>query len=172
MSNKLKVTTIESLAKNQDADGQFSDNKDERRYAAEFVELYLTNFSTIMAHSEDSSTYTVAAINALRDIQVRDYAMGIINDDNINSIMVALNHMIDLTPKKYISAPASLLALAYYETGQTDRAHTALSKAKEDYSLANLLNRVFEAGWSVEMFKRMRQEVHPKVKASIFGEDE
>lgn len=171
MSNKLKVEAIESLAKGQNKDGQFEEGSNEQQYAARFIELYLTNFNTIMAHSDDTKLYTTAAINALRDIQVRDYALGIINNSTVDSIMNALNHMVELTPKKYISAPASLLAITYYETGQPTRARETLAIAKEDYSLAQLLSRVFEAGWPKESFQTMREELHPKVVATIFGED-
>ena len=170
MSSKIKVEKIEALAKGQNKDGQFEEGKSEQQYAAKFLELYLTNFNTIMAHSEDTELYTTAAINALRDIQVRDYALGLINGDTINSIMVALDHMMELAPKKYISAPASLLAVTYYETGQADRALNTLAKAKEDYPLASLLSRVFNAGWAPESFQQMREELHPKVVATIFGE--
>lgn len=171
MSSKIKVEKIEALAKGQNKDGQFEEGKSEQQYAAKFLETYLTNFNTIMAHSEDTELYTTAAINALRDVQVRDYVMGIINNDTVDSIMIALNHMVEVTPKKYISAPASLLALTYYETGQPARALDTLSKAKQDYSLASLLNRVFNAGWPAESFQQMREELHPKVVATIFGED-
>ena len=47
-----------------------------------------------------------------------------------------------------------------------------LSNANQNYSLAMLLARVFEAGWPAEAFGNMRDELHPKVVAGIFGEDE
>jgi hypothetical protein len=170
MSNKIKVATIEEVATKQTKDGQFTEGDTEQQFAAQFIELYLTNFVTVMANSNDKETLTAAAINALRDIQVRDYALGLINDDNISNVMAALNHMVMVTPKKYISAPASLLSVVYYETGQKERALATLGLAKQDYPLAQLLARCFIAGWPETSFKTMRKELHPKVVAGIFGE--
>jgi hypothetical protein len=173
MSSKIKIAKIEAVAKKQDENGQFTIGDEEQQYAARFIEMFVGKFTDITAHatSEDLEEYTAAALNALRDLQVRDYLLGLINGDNITTVMVALDHMMESAPKKYISAPASLLALTYYETGQTERALNTLAKAKEDYPLASLLNRVFTAGWPAESFQQMRQELHPKVVAGIFGED-
>lgn len=171
MSSKIKVATIEAVAKKQTKDGQFTIGDTEQQFAAQFIELYLTNFATVMANSDEKETLTAAAVNALRDIQVRDYVLGLVNDDNITSIMAALNHMVMVTPKKYISAPASLLSVVYYETGQTERAIATLGLAKEDYPLAQLLNRCFTTGWAPTSFKTMRKELHPKVVATIFGDN-
>jgi hypothetical protein len=171
MSSKIKVATIEAVAKKQARDGQFKPGDTEQQYAAQFIEMYLTNFATIMANSNEKETLTAAAINALRDIQVRDYAMGLVNDDNITSVMAALSHMVMVTPKKYISAPASLLSVIYYETGQTERALATLGLAKQDYALAQLLNRCFTTGWAPTSFKSMRKELHPQVVGTIFGDN-
>lgn len=171
MSSKVKIAAIETLAVSQNAEGQFEKGSDEQQYAAKFIETYLTNFNTIMANTDNAELYEAAAINALRDIQVRDYVLGLINNSTVDSIMLALSHMVEITPKKYVSAPASLLALTYYETNQPQRARETLAIAKDDYSLAQLLGRVFEAGWPKESFQQMREELHPKVVAEIFGED-
>ena len=170
MSNKIKVATIEEVATKQTKDGQFTAGDTEQQFAAQFVELYLTNFAKVMANSSDKETLTAAAINALRDIQVRDYALGLVNDDNITSVMVALNHMVMVTPKKYISAPASLLSVIYYETGQKDRALAVLNLAKQDYALAQLLLRCFTTDFPITAFKSMRKELHPQVVSTIFGD--
>jgi hypothetical protein len=65
-----------------------------------------------------------------------------------------------------------LLAALEYEQDNKEDALITLSNANQNYSLAMLLARVFEAGWPAEAFGNMRDELHPKVVAGIFGEDE
>ena len=109
----------------------------------------------------------------LTDIQVRDYALGILGKYGVKQTQLALCHLVNKAPVDtiYINAPASILAQFYYEQGDTADAFLTLSNAQENYSLALLLARVFKAGWSPEGFARMREELHPKVVAGIFGED-
>jgi hypothetical protein len=108
----------------------------------------------------------------LTDIQVRDYALGLLGHSDSDRIMSALFYLIDKAPTDtiYINAPASLLAVMYYEQDKIGDAFLMLSTAQEDYSLRRLLDRVFRYGWTPSGFAKMRAELHPKVTASIFGE--
>jgi len=106
----------------------------------------------------------------LTDIQVRDYALGILNPTEPVQYMTALNLLIKEAPinTAYINAPAALLATMLYELDDTDAAFTMLNNAEDNYSLAQLLRRVFAAGWPGSSFTSMRKQVHPLVTASIY----
>ena len=120
-----------------------------------------------------SDEVLVNVLYYLTDIQVRDYALGLLNPADPVPFISALNRLVEIAPTDtaYINAPASLLAVMHYELGNTADALLTLSNADEHYSLALLLNRVFKSGWSPESFAKMRDELHPKVVAGIFGED-
>ena len=150
----------------QDEDGQYQAGDAGQASAALFIEALITE------DQELNATVAATALLALNDIQVRDYAMGLIkpNDDVIIS---RLQWLTDVAPDNYIAPPATLLALTYYEKSDTDKAMELLNKAASDnprYSLTTLLRRVFSSGWPIEAFQAMRQELHPKVTEGIFGE--
>ena len=109
----------------------------------------------------------------LTDIQVRDYAMGLLNPDNSEKTIKALNVLLEKAPTDsiYISAPAVLLASIQYEMGDKEAAFLTLDNARPWYAMKGLLHRVFNAGWPAEGFAAMRRSLHPKVVASIFEEE-
>ncbi len=173
--NAVTVEQIKRIASEskQSEDGYFSEGSLNHQYAAQYIEQFLTTFDDI-AHRTDEPEYVefcAAAINALRDIQVRDYVLGIINKDNVKTVCKALNNLASVTPKEYSAPVDTLLALTYYELDHTETALEILEGVKE-YSLATLLTRVFQAGWPKEAFQQMRDELHPKVVATIFGDKE
>ena len=117
---------------------------------------------------------TARVIGRLSDIQVRDFALGSHNDENIDSYFLMWRQLTRMAPKGFIAPVASLFAALAYESGDGALAHRALDRALADtngYSLALLLRRVFTAGWPPESFAAMRRELHPKVCAGIFGLD-
>ena len=109
----------------------------------------------------------------LTDIQVRDYALGLLDPSTPDKFRPALSVLLEAAPTDsgYINAPACLLAALEYEQDNKEDALIMLSNANENYSLAMLLSRVFAAGWPKEAFGNMRAELHPKVVAGIFGEE-
>ena len=147
----------------QDKYGQYEVGSEGQRKAATLVE-YAYNADTI---SDDMIPHVLLA---LKDIQVRDYTMGLINpknDKGLSFFKLLTKH----APKNYNAAPTTLLALVYYEKHEDGKANKTLQPVlKTSYSLARLLNRVFETNWPVGAFEVMRMELHPKVKAGIFGE--
>lgn len=165
---------ITRISHKQAADGSFSEGSMEHQYAAHYIEEFLTTFDIVEHRTEEPeySEFCAAAISALRDIQVRDYILGIISTDNVKTINKALNYLASVTPSEYSQPVDTLLALTYYELDQTDTAMEVLDGINEDYSLASLLKRVFAAGWPKEEFAKMRNELHPKVVAVIFGDKE
>jgi hypothetical protein len=104
----------------------------------------------------------------LQDLQVRDYAMGILNKGNLLH-KIALENLMKYTPAKYLSPAKTLLALWRWENNNKEQAEHLLAQVNS-YPLADLLKRTMSAGWASEMFQQMREELHPKVTAGIFGE--
>jgi hypothetical protein len=110
----------------------------------------------------------------LADVQVRDYAMGITNEENIETMWSMWRWLVSIAPHHYIAPAATILAAISYEKGDGKLARQSIEQAIDDdskYPLARLLNRVFAAGWPASSFASMRAELHPKVCALIFGEE-
>jgi len=172
--NKTIIKTrIEEIKEQstQDENGQFEIGTPEQQHAAKLVEEFYENFELAKDMDENTLALTTAAvILALKDIQVRDYAMGFMNpkEDKATSFF---KFLADSAPHKYSAAPTTLLALTYYEKHEDGKASEVLRPiAAQGYPLAMLLNRVFQSNWPVDAFNSMRQELHPKVTAGIFGE--
>lgn len=139
-----------------------------QRAGAEMIEAL---FNTHQQGDNVDDDTVAQILYYLTDIQVRDYALGLLEPDNADRIISALLYLIDKAPTDtiYISAPASLLAALHYEMGNTADAFLILSTAQADYSLARLLDRTFKYNWTPEGFAKMRAELHPQVKEGIFG---
>jgi hypothetical protein len=154
-----------------DERGQFELGHSEQQHAAQAVELFIKNFDTIKDDEELMTETTAAVLLALRDIQVRDYAMGLLVPEETDKTIPILEWLKDAATSDTIAAPATLLALTYYQKSDVDKAIELLNIGKgQGYSLANLLGRVFGSGWPVAAFHAMQMELHPKVTAGIFGE--
>jgi hypothetical protein len=154
-----------------DERGQFELGHSEQQHAAQAVELFIKNFDTIKNDEELITETTAAVLLALRDIQVRDYAMGLLVPEETDKTIPILEWLKDAATSDTIAAPATLLALTYYQKSDVDKAIELLNIGKgQGYSLATLLGRVFGSGWPVAAFHAMQMELHPKVTAGIFGE--
>ena len=174
--NALTVERIKEVfdTNNQDEQGQFVQGSKTQQHAAQFAEEFLLTYDIIEPRIEDPqyAEFCTYAVTALADIQVRDYVIGIINDNNINTINRALTNLSKITPQEYVSPINTMLALTYYELDDADKAIEIIDTVPIAYSMATLLKRVFSAGWDKSEFKEMRQELHPKVVAGIFGDKE
>ena len=109
----------------------------------------------------------------MQDLQVRDFALGITDDDNIESMCALWKYLLSYAPEGLVAPVATLLSVNCYENEDTDMAEAALNRAFEDdpeYGLAKLLRRTYSAGWPSDSFQRMREELHPKVCHKLFGE--
>jgi len=139
-----------------------------QRVGARLVEQYFASSST-----EQDDEVVVNVLYYLTDIQVRDYALGLIDTSKSDTLIPALAHLLEKAPTNtvYINAPAALLAQLYYEQGNKADAFLILSNSQHDYSLTQLLYRVFKSNMPAERFAEMRKELHPKVVAGIFGEE-
>lgn len=173
MNKEMIATKIDAIKEVTVADetGQFELGHSEQQHAAEAVELFIKNFNLIKDNEELLAETTAAVLLALRDIQVRDYAMGLLVPEDADKTIPVLEWLKDAATEDTIAAPTTLLALSYYEKSDMDKAYELLAPAlAKNYSLANLLRRVFGSGFPIEAFQSMRQELHPKVTAGIFGE--
>lgn len=146
------------------------DGSAEQQHHAALVEQIFHNLKDIREASDEEELEEVAAsvLLALTDIQVRDYLLGLMTTENKNKSWELCTWLTEITPAKYMNAPASMLGLLYYEDNDKFTAQKWLGKTK-GYSLAALLNRVIESDWPAGSFEAMRKELHPKVKAGIFG---
>jgi hypothetical protein len=152
--------------------GTLAGNEDKviQRAGAEMIEAFFNTHN----EGDNVSENTVAQLLFyLTDIQVRDYALGLLNPSTPDKFRPALSLLVEAAPTDgdYINAPACLLAALEYEQDNKEDALIMLSNASEDYSLAMLLRRVFTANWPGSAFGNMREELHPKVTAGIFGEE-
>jgi hypothetical protein len=100
------------------------------------------------------------------DIQVRDYLLGLPLELSVQDSIRFAETIIPLVEEKHRTPWYAVLSAYHYENGDTPSAFLALIECQKlvpDYSLANLLDRVFRAGWPVQAFANMRNELHPKV---------
>ena len=109
----------------------------------------------------------------LRDLQVRDFALGCMNREDLTLHIEMWRWIVTVSPQSFIAPVATILAAMSYEVGDQEFAHSALAQALDsdpEYPLALLLKRVFAAHWPAETFATMRDELHPKIIAAIFDE--
>ena len=105
-----------------------------------------------------------------KDIQLRDFVLGLPSERKIEDVNTYLAYFVDSVPSEFIAPVGSVLAANLYSLEQTDSAKELLSivqQADPKYSLANLLNRVFYSGWPAAAFTAMTHELHPKVKEGM-----
>lgn len=141
-----------------------------QRVGARLVDEFLGSYPAPIHNDE----IVANVLYYLTDIQVRDYALGLLGKYSDRRIELALTYLMDVAPTDtaYINAPATLLAQLYYEQGNTADAFLTLQNAQENYSLRLLLDRVFRSGWDPKGFASMREELHPQVIKNIFGEED
>jgi hypothetical protein len=107
-----------------------------------------------------------------RDLQVRDYAMGVTTKENQDKLFNLWYWLQNIAPTGYIAPVACIFAACAYESAESQMAHAALDLAIKDcpnYPLALLLRRVFTASWPSTSFAAMRGQLHPRICATLFG---
>ena len=113
----------------------------------------------------------IFAVN--EDLQVRDWLIGIPITWSVEEGIKFTQYMaIQATPEDSVPF-TTVQAQFYYELGDNEKASKLIEyslKMNSDYSLAQLLRRVVQAQWPVASFKIMREELHPKVVESCYGE--
>jgi hypothetical protein len=140
-----------------------------RRDGVESMDLLLDDFR--MGYGANNRTLVARMIGRMMDLQVRDYAMGVHDEDTYDLYFMMWRELLRLAPIGHVAPIACIVAAMAYEGGDGALAQKALDRALEDderYPLAALLRRVFNAGWPPESFASMRAELHPKVVSAIF----
>ena len=114
--------------------------------------------------SSETISKIVYAIN--NDIQIRDYFLGIPDTYSMDTCKAFLAYLAESTDGAERYSLETIMSAYFFETGDMEFSSALLYSAldtKSDYSLALLLKRVFEAGWSSDSFTKMREELHGKV---------
>ena len=120
------------------------------------------------APDDDHIAEVAAAMQ--KDIQLRDFMLGLPSEREVVAVNKYLTYLYDTVPTKFITPIASVLAANLYSMEEVDSAKEILHNAivhNPSYSLANLLNRVFNTSWPAGAFKTMTEELHPKVKEGM-----
>ena len=140
-----------------------------RRDGVDTMDLLLDEYR--MGKGPSNRILVARMIGRMSDVQVRDYAMGVHGEDTYDLYFTMWRELLRLAPRGYVAPIACIVAAMAYENGDGALAQKALDRAfsdDEQYPLASLLRRVFNAGWPPQSFSQMRAELHPKVIASIF----
>ena len=127
-----------------------------------------TTLDSNVAPDNDHIAEITAALN--KDIQLRDFLLGIPTERKIEDVNSYLVCLMDSIPDEFKAPVASILAANLYSMDDVDSAKELLNTALTNdprYSLANLLKRVFDSNWPTGAFKTMTDELHPKVKAGM-----
>lgn len=100
------------------------------------------------------------------EIQIRDYFLGLPNVFSLDTCKAFLLYLADSVDGAERYSLHTILSAYYYETEDLEASAFMLASAldtKSDYSLALLLQRVYQAGWSANAFVLMRNDLHDKV---------
>jgi hypothetical protein len=92
--------------------------------------------------------------------------MGLTSDGlSVESVANILRVMVVLIKQEELPAyPVETVLASYmYRLGDSDALLMLASGLSRNYSLATLLQRVFNAGWSADSFAKMANELHHKV---------
>jgi hypothetical protein len=168
MTNNLLLD--DQLTKVSEINYEADDVLKQQRLGAIAVNQLVANFA-LSKHESDFELIALVLIR-LKDLQVRDYAMGLSTTENIDQQFNLWHWLMNLAPVGFIAPVACLFAATAYESGEVGLAHNGLDKAFADdstYPLAILLRRVFFSGWPAAAFSDMRAQLHPKICASLFG---
>ena len=168
MDNKLLLQ--DAISKISEIDYESDNVLRQQRLGAIAVNELVARFSN-EAEVEDVDLLSLVLVR-FKDLQVRDYAMGLVTDENKDQLFNLWYWLMNIAPTGYIAPVACIFAACAYETGESDLAHNALDKAFLDlpaYPLGLLLRRVFQAAWPADSFMAMRAQLHPKICASLFG---
>jgi hypothetical protein len=168
MDNKLLLQ--DAVSKVAEIDYESDQVLIQQRIGAVAVNDLVARFSEL----GESDDYELLALVLVRfkDLQVRDYAMGLATVENKDELFNLWHWLMNLSPKGYIAPTACIFAACAYESGETELAQNGLLSALADcpnYPLALLLRRVFTAAWPADSFAIMRAELHPKICSSLFG---
>jgi hypothetical protein len=121
----------------------------------------------ILVASDDVEMIAYALEN---NLQLRDYLMGLTNDGlSVESVTNILRVMVVLLNSAGLPAyPVETVLASYkYRLGDSEAVLMLANGLARRYPLADLLQRVFSAGWSPAQFDVMTNQLHGKVVAEL-----
>jgi hypothetical protein len=121
----------------------------------------------ILIASDDVKIIAYALEN---NLQLRDYLMGLTCDGlSVESVANILRVMVVLLNSAELPAyPVETVLASYkYRLGDSEAILMLANGLARNYPLADLLQRVFSAGWSPAQFEVMSNQLHAKVVAEI-----
>jgi hypothetical protein len=105
-----------------------------------------------------------------KHIQVRDFVLGLPKERDIQFVGSWAAFVGKSTPTEYAAPIATIISSLYYSVGDKEEAtrYLGLAYASDPtYSLAKLLDRVYQAGWESQGFESMRNQLHDQVKENL-----
>lgn len=100
------------------------------------------------------------------EIQIRDYLLGLPNTFPLETCRSFISYVGASVDESEAYSIFTVLSAYFFELDEMELSALSIATAlniKPDYSLALLLKRVYEAGWSAKAFVQMRDELHEKV---------
>ena len=138
--------------------------------ASQTINLMATNFMESKEIDADLLSILTTGITSDVTMHLRDYMLGMPLDFGVEFMINFAEAILEKTNEEESYAIKTILSAFYYENLETSKALAQVEGAltiRPTYSLAQLLTRVFNAGWSVGSFVEMRNELHPKVIVAI-----
>ena len=112
------------------------------------------------------------AIATNENLQIRDFIMGMHLEKDINYIGEYISLLGNVIVKDKAVPLATVFCGYLYQIEEKDYAIRFLNdvlKVNPEYSLAQLLYRVFIAQWPAGEFKKMAEQLHPSVLENIYS---
>lgn len=152
------------------ADDSFNpDNKEHNIRIIEDIKQAVTNLADGNWPSAKHIAEVAVATN--KNIQVRDYLMGLRQEVDYRFVGQYLEYITELVKKDYALPLATVLSSYFYQAGDVEQTKELLLQVLDvdpDYSLAKLLTRVVNAGWEPESMAEMAKELHQKIVDGIY----
>jgi hypothetical protein len=128
--------------------------------------------NSIMDFQDGLSPETISKLiySINNEIQIRDYLLGLPNVYSLETCKSFLSYVGASVDESESYSLLTILSAYFYEQNEIELCALSLATAleiKPDYSLAKLLDRVYEAGWSADSFVKMRNELHETVVGTL-----
>jgi hypothetical protein len=163
---ELRVSELLGQAENREVQEL---RREQRLRLDECFNLWCESFGDIQLFAGQMRLLADVVIG-VQGIMLRDYALGIHSDENIDQAVAFWRWLLTMVPPGTIAPIACLTAATAYESGDGALAQRALDRAFADspeYSLAHLLRRVFTAGFSPKTFAQMRDDLHSEISNEL-----
>jgi hypothetical protein len=114
------------------------------------------------------------AVACKKYFNLRDFIMGLRLEKPSPNVATYLKLLTETLDDEHAVPFFAVLSTYHYEFGMAEEAHSNLDfvfNINPDYSLAQLLKRVYMANWPTEMMVKMAEDLHEKVVANIYAKE-